>query len=57
MGEDPATSVVDPWGFCHEVPNLGLLGASTFPTAGGVNPTLTVQAVALRTAAHLAARS
>jgi gluconate 2-dehydrogenase alpha chain len=56
MGEDPQTSVVDPWGFCHEVPNLGMLGASTFPTAGGVNPTLTAQAVALRTAGHLAAR-
>lgn len=55
MGTDPATSVVDPWGFCHEVPNLGILGASTFPTAGGMNPTLTAQATALRTADHLIA--
>jgi gluconate 2-dehydrogenase alpha chain len=55
MGPDPETSVVDAFGFSHEVPNLGVLGASTFPTAGGHNPTLTVQALSWRTAAHLAA--
>ncbi|MDO8211165.1 GMC family oxidoreductase [Conexibacter sp. CPCC 206217] len=55
MGDDPATSVVDRHGFAHEVPNLGVLGASVFPTAGGHNPTLTVQALARRTARHLAA--
>ena len=53
MGDDPVSSVVDRNGLSHEVPNLGVLGASTFPTAGGVNPTLTLQAVAWRTAAHL----
>jgi choline dehydrogenase-like flavoprotein len=53
MGDDPAASVVDRHGFCHEVPNLAVLGASTFPSAGGVNPTLTVQALARRTARHL----
>jgi gluconate 2-dehydrogenase alpha chain len=31
MGDDPETSVVDRFGFSHEVPNLGVLGASTFP--------------------------
>jgi gluconate 2-dehydrogenase alpha chain len=50
MGADPETSVVDGFGISHEVPNLGVLGASTFPTAGGANPTLTVQATAWRTA-------
>jgi gluconate 2-dehydrogenase alpha chain len=54
MGDDPETSVVDAHGFSHECPNLGVVGASTFPTAGGHNPTLTVQAVAWRTAEHLA---
>jgi gluconate 2-dehydrogenase alpha chain len=54
MGEDPATSVVDRWGFAHECPNLGVVGASNFPTAGGHNPTLTVQALAWRTAERLA---
>lgn len=53
MGTDPATSVVDSFGFAHEVPNLGVLGASTFPSGGGWNPTLTVQALAWRTAEHL----
>jgi gluconate 2-dehydrogenase alpha chain len=52
-GPDPETSVVDSFGFAHEVPNLGIIGASTFPTTGGHNPTLTVQATAWRTAQHL----
>jgi gluconate 2-dehydrogenase alpha chain len=53
MGTDPATSVVDAFGFAHASPNLGVLGASVFPTMGGHNPTLTVQALARRTARHL----
>jgi gluconate 2-dehydrogenase alpha chain len=53
MGHDPATSVVDRFGFSHEVPNLGVLGASNFPTTGGANPTLTVQALSWLTAQHL----
>lgn len=57
MGDDPDSSVVDRDGFCHEVPNLGILGASTFPTTGGHNPTLTVQALAWRTAQRTIARS
>ena len=55
MSDDPATSVVDRRGFAHEVPILGILGASTFATTGGLNPTLTVQALAWRTAAHVVA--
>jgi gluconate 2-dehydrogenase alpha chain len=53
MGDDPETNVVDRWGFCHEVPNLGILGASVMGTSGARNPTLTAQALAWRTAAHL----
>jgi gluconate 2-dehydrogenase alpha chain len=56
MGDDPSTCVVDAEGFAHEVRNLGLLGASIFPSAGGHNPTLTVQAMAWRTAELLADR-
>jgi gluconate 2-dehydrogenase alpha chain len=52
-GNDPDTSVVDKWGFAHEVPNLGVLGGSTFPTSGGRNPTGTIWATAWRTADHL----
>jgi gluconate 2-dehydrogenase alpha chain len=57
MGDDPGQSVVDRFGFSHEVPNLGILGTSTFVTTGGHNPTLTLQAVAWRTAERLLARS
>lgn len=50
MGEDPASSVVDPWGKVHSVDNLYMLGPSTFPTASGLNPSMTAQALAWRTA-------
>jgi gluconate 2-dehydrogenase alpha chain len=53
MGDNPATSVVDRFGFAHAVANLGLLGTCVFPTAGGHNPTLTLQALAWRTAQRL----
>jgi gluconate 2-dehydrogenase alpha chain len=53
MGDDPETNVVDRWGFCHEVPNLGVLGASVMGTSGARNPTLTAQALAWRTAERL----
>ena len=55
MGDNPETNVVDRWGFAHEVPNLGVLGASVMGTSGAHNPTLTAQALAWRTAEHLAA--
>jgi len=54
MGDNPETNVVDRWGFAHEAPNLGILGASVMGTSGARNPTLTVQALAWRTAEHLA---
>jgi len=53
MGDDPETNVVDRFGFTHEVPNLGVLGASVMGTSGAHNPTLTAQALAWRTAEHL----
>jgi len=53
MGDNPETSVVDRWGFSHEVPGLGILGASVMGTSGARNPTLTVQALAWRTADHV----
>ena len=54
MGKNPETNVTDPWGFSHESPNLGILGASVMGTSGAHNPTLTAQALAWRTAEHLA---
>jgi gluconate 2-dehydrogenase alpha chain len=53
MGDNPETNVVNRYGFSHEVPNLGVLGASVMGTSGSRNPTLTVQALAWRTARHL----
>lgn len=50
MGHDPNHSVVDPDGRSHEIPNLWISDNSTFPSALGVNPTLTIMALALRTA-------
>jgi len=54
MGTDPATSVVDQYAFSHECPNLGIIGGSVFVTSGCHNPTETIQALAWRTAEHLA---
>ena len=54
MGRNPETNVVNEWGFSHEAPNLGVLGASVMGTSGARNPTLTVQALAWRTAEYLA---
>jgi gluconate 2-dehydrogenase alpha chain len=54
MGHNSNTNVVNQWGFAHEAPNLGILGASVMGTSGARNPTLTVQALAWRTAQYLA---
>jgi choline dehydrogenase-like flavoprotein len=53
MGTDPATSVVDAWGRCHDVPNLLIYDGSIWPTSSGMNPTATIAALALRCADHL----
>jgi choline dehydrogenase-like flavoprotein len=49
-GRDEATSVVAGDGRVHGVDNVHVCDASIFPTSGGMNPALTVSAVALRTA-------
>jgi gluconate 2-dehydrogenase alpha chain len=53
MGDDSETSVVDPWCVAHEVPNLAVVGASSFPTSGGYGPTATIQALAWRSATRV----
>jgi len=51
MGSDPKTSVVNRYAQSWDVPNLFIVGSSTFPTMGsGFNPTLTIQALAYMTA-------
>jgi len=54
MGDNEETNVVNRWGLSHEVPNLGVVGASVMGTSGARNPTLTAQALAWRTAEYLA---
>jgi len=53
MGEDPATSVLDPMCKAHDLDNLYVVDASFMPSIGAVNPALTVMANALRVGAHL----
>jgi choline dehydrogenase-like flavoprotein len=55
MGEDPRSSVVDATLRAHDVPNLYLLGSGAFVTSAAAPPTLTIVALALRAADHIAA--
>jgi gluconate 2-dehydrogenase alpha chain len=56
MGEDPATSVVDPSLQVHDTPGLYVFGGAVFPTCHGVNPTLTMWALCSRAAEQLVER-
>ena len=57
IGVDPATSVADPDGQVYGVRGLYVTDASAFPNAAGVNPMLTVMALARRTASRMVAAS
>ena len=56
MGEDPAASVVNGDGRCHELDNLYIADSSVFPSCPSVGPGLTTIALALRMAAALKQR-
>jgi choline dehydrogenase-like flavoprotein len=56
MGDDPRHSVVNAWGRSHDVRNLFIIDGSVFVTSGGVNPTSTIQALALYIADQIKAR-
>ena len=53
MGADTSRSVTDGFGRTHDVPNLFVADGSLFTTGAGVNPTPTIQALALRVADHV----
>jgi choline dehydrogenase-like flavoprotein len=55
MGVDPRQSVVDAYQRSWDHRNLFLIGSGSFPTMGTSNPTLTLAALAIRTAEHLIA--
>jgi choline dehydrogenase-like flavoprotein len=53
MGDNPNNSVVDRWGRAHDVPNLFVIDGSVFTTGACINPTSTIESLALRTADYL----
>jgi choline dehydrogenase-like flavoprotein len=57
FGDDPATSVLDPFCKAWDVDNLYVVDASFFPSSAAMNPCLTIAAQALRVAEHLVAAS
>jgi choline dehydrogenase-like flavoprotein len=54
MSSDPQLGVVDSDCRVHSVDNLYISGGSVFPTSGHANPTLTILALVLRLADHVA---
>jgi len=54
MGNDPKTSVVDPYCRIHEVDNLYVIDGSVHVTNGGFNPALTIMAIAYRASRNIA---
>jgi choline dehydrogenase-like flavoprotein len=56
MGVEPSTSVVDANCQVHGVQGLYVADASVLPSAGAINTGLTIAALALRTADHIAKR-
>ena len=57
MGSEPQEFVVNKYGQSWDIPNLFVVGSSTFPTIGAAStPTLTIQALAYMTADALVNR-
>jgi len=56
MGIDPSTSAIDDNNESHDVKNLYVMDASTFPTPSGVNPMISIYGIAHRAAKKLARR-
>jgi long-chain-alcohol oxidase len=56
MGGTPATSACDPAGQTWDVRDLYVFDGSSFPTASGVNPQISIQAIAHMGARGLASR-
>ncbi len=57
FGNDPGTSVLDPWCRTHDVDNLYVVDSSFFPSSAAMNPALTIIAQALRVGERIAAEA
>ena len=55
IGSDPARSPLDGWGAFRGLDNLYVTDGSVLPRSGGVNPSLTIAATALRAGERIAA--
>jgi choline dehydrogenase-like flavoprotein len=53
MGSDPKTSVVNSYGQSHDLDNLFIVDGSVLVTEAGFNPSLTIQAIAFRSAEYI----
>jgi choline dehydrogenase-like flavoprotein len=56
FGDDAKASVLDRHNRAHDLDNLYIVDASFFPSSGGINPSLTIAANALRIGEHIARR-
>jgi len=56
FGDDPKIAVLDPYCRVFGTENLHVVDGSFMPTSGGVNPSLTIAANALRVAAEIGGR-
>ena len=54
MSERPADGVTSRWGRVHDIPNLFVSDGSLFSSSAAPNPTLTIVALAIRQAEHIA---
>jgi len=53
LGSDPQTSVAKPTGELHDMTGVWIADASGMPSCSGVNPMLSVMALARRTAMNM----
>ena len=56
MSEKPEDGVTNRWGQAHDIPNLFVSDGSVFTSSAAANPTLTITALAIRQADHIAGR-
>ncbi len=56
MSERPKDGVTNRWGQTHDTPNLFITDGSVFTSSAAANPTLTIVALAIRQADHIAER-